>query len=54
MIIAEEKWEDTEKIFKEMGFNRVYPPRVRIPQIIADLETDIQSRTLRDRHGAQK
>lgn len=41
LIIAEERWEDTERIFREMGFDRVYPPRVRIPQILADLESDI-------------
>ncbi len=44
LILGEEKWEDTVQVFKDMGFNRVYPQRVRIPQIIADLQTDLDKK----------
>jgi methylaspartate mutase sigma subunit len=41
MLAAREvKWEDTEKTFKEMGFDRVYPPFTLPGPVIADLETD--------------
>ncbi len=41
LVIGEEKWEDTLKIFKEMGFDRVYPQRVQLKQVVADLEADL-------------
>ena len=37
----EMKWEDVEGMFKDMGFNRVYPPGVLPGPVIADLETDL-------------
>ena len=40
LIIGQSKWEDSEKAFKEMGFNRVYPPDVRLSQVIEELEAD--------------
>ena len=41
LVVGEAKWEDTEKMFKEMGFDRVYPPGVSTRQIVADLELDL-------------
>jgi methylaspartate mutase sigma subunit len=35
------KWEEVEKMFKDMGFNRVYRPGVLPGQVIADLEKDL-------------
>jgi methylaspartate mutase sigma subunit len=37
----EMKWEDVERMFKEMGFNRVYPPGVLPALVIANLESDL-------------
>ena len=37
----DEKWELTEKRFKEMGFDRVYPPRTLPSVPIADLRKDL-------------
>jgi len=34
-------WEEIETSFREMGFNRVYPPDVSIERIIADLRQDL-------------
>lgn len=42
LIIGEKEWSEVEKMFKKMGFNRVYNPNVEIPQIINDLETDLK------------
>jgi methylaspartate mutase sigma subunit len=44
LIIGRTPWEEIEKLYKGMGFNRVYPPEIAIPQIIKDLETDFVSR----------
>jgi methylaspartate mutase sigma subunit len=44
LTIGESKWEDTEKMFKDMGINRVYPQSVRTPQIVADLKSDLAIR----------
>ncbi|MFC1533864.1 methylaspartate mutase subunit S [Thermodesulfobacteriota bacterium] len=43
LVIGEATWEETESMFKDMGFNRVYPPNVLPPQVITDLEADISS-----------
>ena len=41
LIIGESKWEDSEKVFKDLGLNRVYPPGIDISKVIEDLELDI-------------
>jgi methylaspartate mutase sigma subunit len=35
------KWEDIEKEFKDMGFNRAYPPTTLPGKVIADLKADL-------------
>ena len=44
LAVDEPKWEDTQKTFREMGFDRVYPPSTLPGQVIADLETDINDK----------
>ena len=41
LIIGEPPWQETEQMFKETGFDRVYPPGVMPGPVIADLETDL-------------
>jgi methylaspartate mutase sigma subunit len=41
LLIGKTKWEDVERTFLEMGFDRVYPPGVLPPKIISDLKADI-------------
>jgi methylaspartate mutase sigma subunit len=41
LAVDEPKWEDTQKTFKEMGFDRVYPPTTLPGKLIADLEADL-------------
>ena len=41
LLISEERWEQVERKFKELGFNRVYPPGSSPTKAIGDLETDI-------------
>jgi methylaspartate mutase sigma subunit len=42
LIIGEQPWAQTEKEFKEMGFNRVYPKNVELSQVISDLAADLK------------
>jgi methylaspartate mutase sigma subunit len=45
MLAAREvRWEETEKTFQEMGFDRVYPPFTLPTPVIADLEADFAPR----------
>ena len=52
LIIGDMKWEDSVKMFTDMGFNRVYPSDVRLSQVIGDLEVDCKAR--RNGRGNQK
>ena len=44
LFIGDMKWEDSVKMFTNMGFNRVYPPDVRLSQVIKDLEVDCKAK----------
>jgi methylaspartate mutase sigma subunit len=37
----EQKWEAVENRFKQMGFDRVYPPNVSIDPVLKDLKGDL-------------
>ncbi len=41
LVIGEPPWEETEKVFLGMGFNRVYPPGVMPKPVIAAVEADL-------------
>lgn len=41
LVIGEPPWEGTEKMFKDMGFTRAFPPGVMPGPVIADLEADL-------------
>lgn len=41
LAVDEPKWEDTQKKFKELGFDRVYPPSTLPGKVIVDLEADL-------------
>lgn len=41
LVIHAEDWQDTEKSFKEIGFDRVYKPFTLPEPVIEDLKTDL-------------
>jgi methylaspartate mutase sigma subunit len=41
LVIGDSQWEDVEKMFKGMSFDRVYPPSVPVSQVIEDLKSDL-------------
>ena len=44
LVIGKGKWDEVEKIFKDMGFDRVYPPGIKPQQAIEDLKRDLKIR----------
>lgn len=44
LLLSEEKWDEVEKKFKELGFNRVYPPGTSPTKAVQDLLEDISLR----------
>lgn len=44
LVVGKQNWEDVEKRFLKMGFNRAYPPGVSISKVIEDLKNDLQKR----------
>lgn len=44
LLLSEERWDEVEKKFKELGFNRVYPPGTLPTQAVKDLVEDISLR----------
>lgn len=44
LVIGQSRWEDSEKVFKDMGFDRVYPSDIRLSRLIEDLEADCKAR----------
>jgi methylaspartate mutase sigma subunit len=41
LTVDEPEWEDTQRTFKKMGFDRVYRPSTLPGQVISDLEIDL-------------
>jgi methylaspartate mutase sigma subunit len=41
LVVGKQKWEEVEKRFLQMGFNRAYPPGVSPRQVIDDLKKDL-------------
>ncbi len=42
LVVGKQKWEDVHGKFKEMGFNRVYPPGTSPETAIEDLKRDLK------------
>ena len=41
LVVGKQKWEEVEKRFIQMGFNRAYPPGISPRQVIEDLTKDL-------------
>jgi methylaspartate mutase sigma subunit len=42
LVVGKQEWEDVEKRFMEMGFNRVYPPGISPKKVVDDLKKDLK------------
>lgn len=47
LVTDPEEWEKTESLFKELGFDRVYPPGTKPQQALDDLHRDIAEKAAR-------
>lgn len=41
LVVGKTEWEEVEKRFKEMGFDRVYPPSADLKQFVKDIKHDL-------------
>lgn len=41
LVVGKQEWEPVEKLFRDMGFDRVYPPGIMPETAIADLKKDL-------------
>jgi methylaspartate mutase sigma subunit len=44
LVVGKQKWEEVEKRFLQMGFNRAYPPGVSPRQVIEDLKRELETK----------
>ena len=44
LLMRDMNWEEIEKMFRDMGFDRVYPPSVMPSEVISDLEADLRGK----------
>lgn len=42
IVVGKQNWEEVEKRFRDMGFNRVYRPGTPVEQDIEDLKVDLK------------
>ncbi len=42
LVVGKQRWEEVERRFLEMGFNRAYPPGVSPKKVIDDLKRDLK------------
>ena len=44
IVVGKQDFETVEKRFKDMGFNRVFPPGVTIDQVLPTIKADLETR----------
>jgi methylaspartate mutase sigma subunit len=44
LVIGESKWEDTEKLFRDMGFDGVYPPTTLPQAAVEGISKDLEQK----------
>lgn len=45
LVIGKRDFSEVEELFKGMGFDRVFPPTVELPQVAAYLKQDVANRS---------
>lgn len=44
LVVGKQSWEDVEKRFLAMGFDRAFPPGTRTPDVVAMLDEDLAAK----------
>jgi methylaspartate mutase S subunit len=47
LAVGKHDFEEDEKKFKEMGFDRVYPPQINLKAVLEDLKNDLKKKERR-------
>ncbi len=43
LVVGKQRWEDVERKYLEMGFDRAFPPGTRIDQVLESLDSDFKA-----------
>lgn len=52
LVVGKQPWEEVEKRFIDMGFDRAFPPGTRTPEVVDILDRDFAARTQGKRMAA--
>lgn len=52
LVVGKQPWQEVERRFLDMGFDRVFPPGTRVETALAALESDFTARA--ERNGATR
>ena len=52
LVVGKQPWQEVERRFLDMGFDRVFPPGTRVETALAALESDFAARA--ERNGATR
>ncbi|MBO6521762.1 MAG: methylaspartate mutase subunit S [Rhodospirillales bacterium] len=44
LVVGKQSWNDVEARYREMGFNRAFPPGTRTPDVVDMLDQDLKGR----------
>lgn len=44
LVVGKQDWQDVERRFLAMGFDRAFPPGTRVPDVVAMLDADLAER----------
>lgn len=44
LVVGKQSWDDVEERFKDMGFNRAFPPGTRTPDVVDALDEDFAAK----------
>ena len=54
LVVGKRSWEETEQTFLGMGFDRVFPPGTRTPDVVRLLNADFEARARGQRLADEK
>lgn len=53
LVVGKRSWEETQRRFVEMGFDRAFPPGTRVPDVLGMLDADLAARAEKAKEPAR-
>ena len=53
LVVGKRSWEETQRRFAEMGFDRAFPPGTRVPDVLGVLDADLAARAEQTEEAAR-